>query len=267
MGKWSDYANYSSLISSLDTFLMLDVSDTSMAATGTQKEIAFADMLTNINSYGLGGPYVSSETTYGNQEISYTGGGSFSFPQGWLLLGVADTTVGRADFYGPSAGGPGAYLNLYLSGAHDTSFDRFTFQADEDDLLIGPNSDPDAFKFVGSLTAVTGEFTVGLITTDIRPEADGTRDCGIQNSYQWANVWADLVNGSDISLANNWRILESDKYNGYPKGVAIGNEGFKNGVVTEKMADNLMPLFAITEDFIEYKGIRIDADKLKKIFE
>tara|TARA_Y100000310_G_scaffold340614_1_gene437073 strand:- start:13799 stop:14050 length:252 start_codon:yes stop_codon:yes gene_type:complete len=80
-------------------------------------------------------------------------------------------------------------------------------------------------------------------------------------------VWADLVNGADISLLNSWRILESEKYKGYPKGIAIGNTHFKAGVVDEKMHEDAKPIFAITENFIEYQGVRFTKNQLEKLLD
>ena len=100
------------------------------------------------------------------------------------------------------------------------------------------------------------------VTGDVNPEADGTRDLGTQTTAQWANLWADLVNGADIALNNGWRILESEKYKGYEKGFAIGNTGFKNGIVTPTMSDNCKPIFVITENFIEFHGIRFNKKEL-----
>ena len=104
-----------------------------------------------------------------------------------------------------------------------------------------------------------------VVTGNINPEADGTRSLGTQTTAQWANVWSDLINGSDYSYLNGWRTLEAEKYAGYPVGLAIGNEGFVNGQVTEKMADGLRPLFAVTEEFIEYAGVRITPQQWSRL--
>lgn len=119
--------------------------------------------------------------------------------------------------------------------------------------------------FPGRLYMAAGSTGTIITASNVNPDGDGIRDLGTQTTAQWANVWADLVNGSDYSMLNGWRILESEKYKGYPKGIAIGKDGFKDGVVTEKMPDNIKPIFVITEDFIEYKGIRITEEMLKKI--
>ncbi len=104
-----------------------------------------------------------------------------------------------------------------------------------------------------------------LVTGDINPEADGTRDLGVQTTAQWANVWSDLINGADYSYLNGWRTLEADKYLGYPAGFAIGTEGFKDGQVTAAMPGNLKPLFVVAEDFIEFKGRRLTTKIMDKL--
>ena len=102
-----------------------------------------------------------------------------------------------------------------------------------------------------------------VMSKDVNPVADGTLDLGTETTAQWANVWADAVNGADYTFLNGWRMLEAEKYEGYPRGIAIGRVGFTRGVVTEKMPPGIGPLFAITADWIEYKGIRFSADDLK----
>lgn len=102
---------------------------------------------------------------------------------------------------------------------------------------------------------------------DIVPDSDGTRDLGTQTTGQWANVWADLVNGSDYAFLNDFRLLEAEKYSGYPEGLAIGCTHFETGVVTEEMPDNAKPVFVITREFLEYKGVRFTKEELERLKE
>lgn len=102
-----------------------------------------------------------------------------------------------------------------------------------------------------------------VITGDFNPEADGTRDLGTQTTAQWANVWSDLINGADYSYLNKWRTLELEKYKGYPVGWAIGNKHFKDGEITKTVKGK--PVFAIADDFIEFKGRRITEKMLDKL--
>ena len=98
---------------------------------------------------------------------------------------------------------------------------------------------------------------------DILPAVSGAYDLG-KTDNKWKNLWANLVNGADIGLDNGWRLLEAEKYEGYPVGLAVGYEGFTPGEVTKVMGDN-KPLFVVTDDFIEYKGVRVTAEQLEKL--
>ena len=105
------------------------------------------------------------------------------------------------------------------------------------------------------------------VTEDIFPDEDGGASLGKQTTNQWANVWADLVNGSDYAFLNNFRLLESEKYSGYPEGIAIGCTHFEDGVITEEMPDDAKPVFVITREFLEYKGVRFTKEELESLKE
>ena len=98
--------------------------------------------------------------------------------------------------------------------------------------------------------------SAGVATTGGALGLTGTR---------WANVWATLVNGADIALDNGYRMLEAEKYAGYPVGFAIGNTGFTPGEVTETMPEGTKPLFVITEEWLEYDGVRVTKDELQSL--
>ena len=104
-----------------------------------------------------------------------------------------------------------------------------------------------------------------IFNSDILPETAGLDIGKNESANRWANVWADLVNGADLGLNNGWRLLESEKYDGYPVGFAIGNQGFIEGEISERAEGK--PIFVVTEDFIEYKGIKITKEKLEKLLE
>ncbi len=108
---------------------------------------------------------------------------------------------------------------------------------------------------VGGLT-LSPNSTVVTSTASINPAADSTYDLGVQTTFQWANLWADLVNGADYAYVNGWRTLESEKYEGYPKGIAFANTCFADGIVTETMPADCNPVFVVTEDFVEFNGQR-----------
>lgn len=122
------------------------------------------------------------------------------------------------------------------------------------------------FQEAATIGTTAGNLTLDpagnvVVAGDINPEADGTRDLGIQTTAQWANVWSDLINGADYSYVNGWRTLEAEKYQDYPEGIAIGNTYFTDGVVTDVMPPGAKPVFVVTEDFIEFQGVRISADQ------
>jgi hypothetical protein len=104
---------------------------------------------------------------------------------------------------------------------------------------------------------------------DVNPTIDGSYDLGVQTSKQWANVWADLVNGADIMIANKWRMLESELYEGYPEGWAVGHsEEWLDGKSLWKERDMIgkaKPTFVVTDDFIEFRGRKITVEKLDKL--
>jgi hypothetical protein len=176
-----------------------------------------------------------------------------------LLVGNDGDHRGSVNIFGNATGSTnGGQIRLYLADDHDGTIAEYKINVLSDDLLIGPSTNTDALKYDGGNN-------YWVVDADLNPSGDGTLDLGIQTTAQWANVWADLVNGADYSLLNKWRILESDKYEGYPDGFAIGNEGFKDGVVTEKMPKGLKPVFAVTEEFIEYDGCRITPAQFKKL--
>ena len=109
------------------------------------------------------------------------------------------------------------------------------------------------------------------VSGDINPEADGTRDLGTQTTAQWANVWSDLINGADISIANKWRMLESELYGGYPVGWAVGHgDAWEDGVSLYKNPETMgeaQPTFVVTDDFLEYKGRRFTPEMMDALIE
>lgn len=191
---------------------------------------------------------IADNTTNATRKIGYLVNRHYTnAEQNVLTIGV-DANVSSSDFLiggGDSGFNAATTLGFYTAANNTTVTGTRRLLIDSAGLAT----------FSGSIT----------VTGDVNPEADGTRDLGTQSTGQWANVWSDLINGADYSYLNGWRTLEADKYDGYPVGWAIGAEGFKDGVVTEKMPKGLKPLFAITEDFIEYKGRQITPEMLDKV--
>jgi hypothetical protein len=178
-----------------------------------------------------------------------------------LRVGTDHAERGKIYLFGDHSGGldSGGELRLYNSADHDGSIDYYRIFTDEDDLRIGPNTNTDALKYNGGGNRWDSD-------AHFYPRSDSSFSLG-STSLRWANVWADNYGGGDFSMLNGWRMLESDKYEDYPEGFALGYEGFKEGVVTEKMPKDIKPFFAVTKEFIEYAGIRITPKQFKKLLD
>lgn len=78
--------------------------------------------------------------------------GSLSVAGGDLVVGVNDTAYGKISAYGQATGSDeGGELLLYLAADHDTAISYFRIQAEQDDLLFGPDTDADALKLDSNL--------------------------------------------------------------------------------------------------------------------
>jgi len=211
-------------------------------------------------------------------DISGLGIGTLASSDRLLHAEVADAVTNAVTYAqrlghitsGTAAAGFGTGLEFELEGADATFLVTGAIENVLTDAGTGAEDADMVFKVsTGGATAaevlrMKSDNNV-VITGNFNPEADGTRSLGTQTTAQWANVWSDLINGSDYSYLNGWRTLEAEKYAGYPAGLAIGNEGFVNGQVTERMANGLRPLFAVTEEFIEYAGVRITPEQWARL--
>lgn len=189
---------------------------------------------------------------------------SYENSGGTNTLTVANTAAAagsdaRIDLGATGAGGGDAWISFVASTMPANSYSIGSRQGSNNLFIVHSNDINDAQ--ISVQLDPTGGMTV---TGDINPEADGTRNLGTQTTAQWANVWADAVQGQDFCYANGWRTLELEKYHGYPVGLAIGNEGFKDGEVTERMEPGLEPVFAVGPEFIEYRGRRLTARMLDR---
>lgn len=122
---------------------------------------------------------------------------------------------------------------------------------------IGTTDPTSALHIIGDTTAAG----------NIVPEADGTRDLGVETTAQWANVWSDLINGSDFAYENNWRTMEAEKFSGYLKGIAFTSPRVNppRGKLIDEMEGE--PTFVVTEDWIEFKGRRITPEMIDKFID
>lgn len=130
---------------------------TSGAATGTVTEgIGVRSMVDNLSGTFTTGTLFQGAftgiigTKYG---IVLTGDtlnsfdGDLNVKGGDLTIGVDDTVYGKVSAYGHATGSDeGGELLLYLAADHDTTISYFRIQAEQDDLLIGPDTDADALK-------------------------------------------------------------------------------------------------------------------------
>lgn len=128
---------------------------------------------------------------------------------------------------------------------------------------------------VGGTSAGGSPGADGVIecTGNVVPEADGTRDLGIETTGQWANVWADAINGADFIMANGVRMLEAELY-GRERGFAIGyserwqpGKAIWHGSEEEKQQwmTNARPWLVVTDDAIEIHGRRLSLEKLDRL--
>ena len=160
------------------------------------------------------------------------------------------------------SGGATGILDLGTTGYRidfDTDNDT-SIRASADDVLTVEAGATDVAAFTATALTMTG---------NINPEADGTRDLGTQTTAQWANLWADSVNGADITIANKWRMVESELYDGYPVGWAVGHgNAWQDGVSLHKNPETMggaKPTFVVTDEFIEYAGHRITPEQFAKL--
>lgn len=238
--------------------------------TGTNVRLTTAsDLVIGNRFFGRGGG--ASLPTYADSLNTTTG---FGFRSGQPTVSLGGSLLmefnsnsriklsdvnGTCGFYANSTGT--AYLTFTLSGSGPNHID-----------LANSNTTP-ILTTAGDSTNIDFQITPKgagsvIIAADIDPEADGTRDLGTQTTAQWANVWADLVNGADFSLKNGNRILESEKYYGYHRpGIAFGNKGFRVGRVTKKMPEEAKPYFVATDKYVEFMGYRFYEKDFEKLID
>ena len=153
----------------------------------------------NATSIGAGTPgtIVGSSITATGNVISQGGN---------VISGVSDSVRGELIAYGDSANDGGG-VTLYTGATSDTDINNFQIDVNEDDLLIGPNTNTDAFKMVGNGSAVTVEFTVGLTGTTI----DATTDFTVGGTVITDGVITDntgfQITGGTITLSGSGETL------------------------------------------------------------
>ena len=162
--------------------------------------------------------------------------------------------------------------DIILDAAGDVVVDNDILPNTTDTYQLGNSNKVWEDCYVNDIRSINrifpGASDLGIGST-MFPILDSAYSLGVQTSKQWANVWADLVNGSDIMIANKWRMLESELYEGYPEGWAVGHsEEWIDGKSLWKERDMIgkaKPTFVVTDDFIEYRGRKITVEKLDKL--
>ena len=196
---------------------------------------------------------------------------AFAFAGGArALMDTAFHSPNNGRFHVKFTSDPSATVPIYAF-VNDTDTGVGRAAVDQLSLISGG---VEGMRIVEAASAVTlNLYGSTTLTGDLNPEADGTRDLGTQTTAQWANLWADLVNGAEISLENRWRMMEAELY-GYPPGWALGHsdrwEAGRSiwhadpGEKARYMAGE-RPVFAVTDDFIEYKGRRLTPEILDRV--
>tara|TARA_Y100000034_G_scaffold132634_1_gene196102 strand:- start:484 stop:1293 length:810 start_codon:yes stop_codon:yes gene_type:complete len=190
---------------------------------------------------------------------------------------ISNTTSGGDIMFAVNNGGDSHGALLIDASAKTVSIPlddfEFRFGAGGDDLAIYHNGSDSIIEHNTAGTDLVIRHTVAgrkividssatgqvQIVGDLNPESDSAYDIGIQTTGQWANVWADLVNGADFAMANQWRMIEAELYEDYPAGWAIGHGGWEDGKSiwhNPEMIAGQKPVFAVTDDFIEFCGHR-----------
>lgn len=105
------------------------------------------------------------------------------------------------------------------------------------------------------------------------PNADSSFDIGVQTTAQWANVWADAINGADFIMANGVRMLEGELY-GKGRSFAIGysprwesGKAIWHGSAEQKAAwmTGAQAWLLVTEDALEIHGRRFTPEMLDRL--
>jgi hypothetical protein len=139
----------------------------------------------------------------------------------------------------------------------------------EEILRLRDNSGTNMFRFFAG-----GNFTAA---GDVTPDVDNTGSCGTA-ALTWNDHHFTLSNGADYCYQarkgdSQWRTLELQDYIGYPSGIAIDNDlDWRTGnlvggdlVGEGKRLMKRVPVFAVTNKFIEFNGVRITAKQWKNL--
>jgi len=204
-------------------------------------------------------PYFMLKTTTGASNSAYIGLSTTEMITAGIDKGLKLMTVNSS-------------LDITLDATGDVIVDNDILPNTTNTYDLGNVSKVWENVYVNNLRAVDAIHPTSSIMSiggDVNPTIDSAYDLGTQTSKQWANVWSDLINGADIMIANKWRMLESELYEGYPEGWAVGHsEEWLDGKSLWKERDMIgkaKPTFVVTDDFIEFRGRKITVEKLDKL--
>jgi hypothetical protein len=245
--------------------------------------VPVAAVMTDIATFSSAGVALPTITTVSNPLA--LGASAYLTSTDGTFVFTRNTGNGTGKFWVVPSGTQDE-ASIFLKGANDsetTNYNRFEARQDgkvtrliNEELGTGSAAGTREIRIqMGGTACLVCDASGSVFGGDVNPDGDGTRDLGTQTTAQWANVWSDLINGAEISLENRWRIMESELYDGYSEGFAVGHsELWETGKSiyhaasdSEKRAylKGQRPTFAVTEDWIEYKGRRLTAEMLDRL--
>jgi len=106
--------------------------------------------------------------------LTYAGAdNTWNFTEGSVYVGVDDTTPGSVHVFGDTTSSTeGGDIFLYTAADHDGTIDYYAFQAYEDDLYIGPDTNTDSLVHYGATNA--WHFTNGTVRIGVEDTVSGS---------------------------------------------------------------------------------------------
>jgi hypothetical protein len=120
------------------------------ATTITETEIAYLDGLTAGTAAASKALVLDASSDLTSGINDFTIDGALNLAGGSITIGEQDVVAGAIFAYGHATGSAiGGKIELQLAADYDTTIDSYSVRVNEDDLQIGPNTDPDAILFDG----------------------------------------------------------------------------------------------------------------------
>ena len=100
-----------------------------------------------------------------SEKVRINAAGSLKVLNGSSFVGIDDTVRGTLSLYGPATGNAAGGTAVFYTGAdHDDPIAYYAIYPNEDDLYIGPSTDPDFIKIIaGSTLQISGNVGVGAV--------------------------------------------------------------------------------------------------------